>query len=286
MYCLFAFVTLYGDCVYMIEDITFIGLGIGLLLMIVPFFFLSKYRTGLLRPAMGGTIRMIVQLYLIGLYLQYLFEYNLWYVNLAWGLMMVLVATGTALQRTKLKPTVLAVPMFVGFLSTAIIISVYFLGLVLGLYSTDGTGLTLTTLFTAQYFIPIFGLLLGNMLGVNVVALNTYYEGVKREQQTYYYMLGNGATRWEATAPFLRTAIIKAFNPCIANMAVMGLVAMPGTMIGQILGGSNPALAIKYQMMIVVITFVASMMSLMITVGLATRKSFDRMGRLKDVFEN
>lgn len=77
--------------------------------------------------------------------------------------------------------------------------------------------------------------------------LNTYYEGVKREQQTYYYMLGNGATRWEATAPFLRTAIIKAFNPCIANMAVMGLVAMPGTMIGQILGGSNPALAIKYR---------------------------------------
>ena len=124
------------------------------------------------------------------------------------------------------------------------------------------------------------------MLGVNVVALNTYYEGIKREQQTYYYMLGNGATRWEATAPFLRAAIIKAFNPCIANMAVMGLVAMPGTMIGQILGGSNPALAIKYQMMIVVITFVASMMSLMITVGLASRKSFDKMGRLKDVFED
>lgn len=270
----------------MIEDITFVGLGIGLLLMIVPFFFLSKYRTGLLRPAMGGTARMIVQLYLIGLYLQYLFEYNLWYVNLAWGLIMVLVATGTALQRTKLKPTVLAVPMFVGFLSTAIIVSIYFLGLVLGLYSVDGAGLTLTTLFTAQYFIPVFGLLLGNMLGVNVVALNTYYEGIKREQQTYYYMLGNGATRWEATAPFLRAAIIKAFNPCIANMAVMGLVAMPGTMIGQILGGSNPALAIKYQMMIVVITLVASMMSLMITVGLASRKSFDKMGRLKDVFED
>jgi putative ABC transport system permease protein len=59
---------------------------------------------------------------------------------------------------------------------------------------------------------------------------------------------------------------------------------MPGTMIGQILGGADPSLAIKYQMMIVVITFVASMLSLMITVVLAQRKSFDKMGRLQDVF--
>ena len=122
------------------------------------------------------------------------------------------------------------------------------------------------------------------MLGVNVVALSAYYDSLKREQQMYYYLIGNGATRWEATMPFLRQAVVKAFNPCIANMAVMGLVAMPGTMIGQILGGADPSLAIKYQMMIVVITFVASMLSLMITVVLAQRKSFDKMGRLQDVF--
>ena len=33
-------------------------------------------------------------------------------------------------------------------------------------------------------------------------------------------------------------------------MAVTGLVALPGTMIGQILGGSSPHVAIKYQIMI------------------------------------
>jgi putative ABC transport system permease protein len=67
-------------------------------------------------------------------------------------------------------------------------------------------------------------------------------------------------------------------------MAVMGLVSMPGTMIGQILGGSDPSIAIKYQIIIVVITFVASMLSLVITIVLAQRKSFDNMGRMKDVF--
>ena len=135
----------------------------------------------------------------------------------------------------------------------------------------------------AQYFIPIFGILMGNMLSSNVVALNAYYSGLKREQQLYRYLLGNGATRAEAQAPFIKQAIIKSFSPLIANIAVMGLVALPGTMIGQILGGSSPNVAIKYQMMIMVITFTASMLSLMITISLASRKSFDANGKLLQV---
>ena len=75
------------------------------------------------------------------------------------------------------------------------------------------------------------------MLSSNVIALNTYYSGLKREQQLYRYLLGNGATRQEAQAPFIKQAIITSFSPLIANIAVMGLVALPGTMIGQILGG-------------------------------------------------
>lgn len=54
-------------------------------------------------------------------------------------------------------------------------------------------------------------------------------------------------------------------------------------MIGQILGGSSPNVAIKYQMMIMVITFTASMLSLMITISLASCKSFDAYGKLLPV---
>ena len=61
----------------------------------------------------------------------------------------------------------------------------------------------------------------------------------------------------------------------------MGLVAFPGTMIGQVLGGSSPNIAIKYQMMIMVITFSASMISLVVTILLASRRSFDTYGILK-----
>lgn len=257
-------------------DITFLSLAIGLLLMLVPVFYLWKLKTDLVIATLIGTVRMCVQLFLIGIYLRYLFAWNSPWINFLWVVIMAVVASHTAVVRTKLRQGVLFLPVFIGFMTTAVLVGFFFLGIVL----------QLPNVFSAQYFVPIIGVLMGNMLSVNVVALSTYYADLKREQQMYYYLLGNGATRFEATVPFLRSAVIKAFSPCIANMAVMGVVALPGTMVGQILGGSMPGVAIKYQMMIVVITMAASMLSLMITVSLSVRKSFDGYGRLKPVFRD
>ena len=148
----------------------------------------------------------------------------------------------------------------------------YFLGIVL----------KLDNVFSAQYFIPIMGILLGNMLTVNVIAVGTFYSTLQREQNLYYFLLGNGASRNEALMPFMRQAIVKSFAPTIANMAVMGLVSLPGTMIGQILGGSTPDVAIKYQIMIVVVTMSASMLSLVIAIKLSCRRAFDAYGRLRE----
>ena len=125
---------------------------------------------------------------------------------------------------------------------------------------------------------------MGNMLGVNVIGLNTFYYNLQREKSYYYFLLGNGATIDEAITPFVKRALVHSFSPAIANMAVMGLVALPGTMIGQILGGSTPDVAIKYQMMIIVITNSASMLSLMTTLNLSKRVTFDKMGAIINPF--
>lgn len=254
-------------------DISYFDLLTGLLLIIIPVYFLWKYKTGLVKATLIGVARMIVQLFFIGVYLRYLFLWNNPWVNFLWVVIMIVVASQTAISRTRIKGKLLFPAIYTGFFVSVVSVGMYFLVMVLGLSNP----------FYAQYFIPIFGILMGNMLSSNVIALNAYYSGLQREQQLYYYLLGNGATRQEAQAPFIRQAIIKAFSPLIANIAVMGLVALPGTMIGQILGGSSPNVAIKYQMMIMVITFAASMLSLMITIYLSSRKSFDSFGRLKKV---
>ena len=119
---------------------------------------------------MIGTLRMIIQLFFIGVYLKYLFLWNNPWINFLWVIIMVFVAGQTALVRTQLKRSVLLIPITVGFLCSVVLVGIYFIGIVL----------QLDNIFSAQYFIPIFGILMGNMLSSNVIALNTYYSGLKR----------------------------------------------------------------------------------------------------------
>ena len=48
-------------------DISYLSLGIGLLLLLIPLFYIWKFKTGLLRATVIGTARMIVQLFFIGI---------------------------------------------------------------------------------------------------------------------------------------------------------------------------------------------------------------------------
>lgn len=254
-------------------DISYFNLFVGFGLLAIPLLILWYYRTGLVRSTLLSALRMTVQLLFIGFYLKYLFAWNNPYINIAWVMGMIVIAGQTSLSRTGLPWRVLLLPVSVAFLVSVMLVSGYFLGIVV----------QLNPIFDARYFIPICGSLLGNMLSANVIALNTYYSGLKRERQLYYYLLGNGASCHEAQIPFIKTALTKSFNPTIANMAVMGLVALPGTMIGQILGGSSPDVSIKYQIMIMLINFSASCLSVIISIKLSARKSFDAYGCLKQM---
>ncbi|MGL5921251.1 MAG: ABC transporter permease [Bacteroidales bacterium] len=253
-------------------DISILGFIFGLLLLLIPCYYLWFYRTGLVKDTLTAATRMIIQLFLIAIYLEYLFKWNNIWLNLLWVVIMTVVAVMTVLKRTKLSRKLLLLPAFAAFLFSVLFIVGYFLGIVVQHDSIS----------EARYFVPVSGMVLGNMLSANVIALNAFYSGIRRESNYYRYLLGNGATQQEALRPFMRDALIKSFNPTIASMAVMGLVALPGTMTGQILGGSSPTVAIKYQIMIMISIFASSLISVLITLWLTRRKTFQANGLLND----
>ena len=59
-----------------------------------------------------------------------------------------------------------------------------------------------------------------------------------------------GASWREAVAPVVRQALRNALMPIVNTMSATGVVALPGMMTGQILGGVAPAEAVKYQILI------------------------------------
>lgn len=70
-------------------------------------------------------------------------------------------------------------------------------------------------------------------------------------------------------------------GPQLGTIATMGIVSLPGMMTGQILGGSSPAVAIGYQIMIMIAIFTAATVSVFLAIHFARRVAFDAFwGRL------
>lgn len=212
-----------------------------------------------------ATIRMTLQLLFVGYYLEYLFEFdNVWF-NLAWIIVMVIVADFATIDRSDLKPKrSLIIPIFGATFLGIILINLFFLEVVI----------QLPNFLEAQYAIPITGMVLGNCLRSNVIGINDFYYNLKNNRERYQFFLASGATRSEALYPFFQSALKKSANPTLAAMATIGLVSLPGMMTGQILSGSSPMTAIQYQIMIMVAIFSGTILSVFLAIIFCNRTVF------------
>jgi len=242
-------------------------LAIGFTILIIPAFILWKYKTGLIQKMGIAVVRMTLQLLFVGYYLEYLFKYdNLW-INLGWILIMVIVADFATINRSELKrKKYLVVSLFTATFLGIVIIDLFFLQFVI----------QLPDILAAQYAIPITGMVLGNCLRSNVIGINEFYYSIDKHQERYRFFLANGANQQEALFPFFRMALKKSANPTLASMATIGLVSLPGMMTGQILSGSSPFIAIKYQIMIMLAIFSGTVLSVYLGITFSNKFVFDR----------
>lgn len=250
-----------------IIELSWVQLGIGFLIMLMPAFILWKYNTGLNKKLLIASARMVLQLIFVGYYLEYLFEYDNPWINSLWIMIMVVVADFATVDRSELKrKSSLLVPIFFATFLGIIIIDLFFLEFVI----------QLPKLLAAQYAIPITGMVLGNCLRSNVIGINAFYYSLDTNKERYQYYLSCGATRPEALKPFIGEALKKSANPTLASMATIGLVSLPGMMTGQILSGSSPMTAIKYQIMIMVAIFSGTILSVFLGIRFSNRYVFQK----------
>lgn len=250
-----------------IIDLTWPQLAIGFAILIIPAFILWKFKTGLLSKMGIAVVRMTLQLIFVGYYLEYLFEYDNAWINMGWIFIMVVVADFATIDRSELKRTKgLLISIFGATFLGIIIIDIFFLRFVI----------QLPELLAAQYTIPITGMVLGNCLRSNVIGINEFYYGLSGHQERYRYFLANGASRREAIYPFFQGALKKSANPTLASMATIGLVSLPGMMTGQILSGSSPLIAIKYQIMIMLAIFSGTILSVYLGIRFSSKFVFDK----------
>ncbi|MGB9732016.1 MULTISPECIES: ABC transporter permease [Calditerrivibrio] len=232
--------------------------GLGLLIHIL--------KLGILKDFIYSLIRMSFQLFLGSFVLMYIFKINtLWIVLLFFTLMSV-VASRTIIQKSKIGESFFIYPIifFTSFLLTFI-----FQVVIVG---TD-------TWYDARYFITISGMIMGNSMNACAVALDRFNNDLKENYDLIETLFSFGASNFEAVSIFFKKSLRSALMPIITNMSSVGIVFFPGMMTGQILAGSNPTVAVKYQIAIMItiaiFVLISTMLNLYFNMKIALRKFLD-----------
>ncbi|MBI1922151.1 MAG: iron export ABC transporter permease subunit FetB [Geobacter sp.] len=197
-------------------------------------------RIGGEKQMLWASVRMVLQLIAVGYLLHLVFAIR----SPLPVLLMLLVMGGFSLQvmgaRVKRR-----MPRFYRVVGTSIFIgcggvTFFFCSLVVGY----------APWYDPRYLIPLAGMIIGNSMNGASLAAERLSSEIRERREEIESAICLGATSRQASDTALRAAFRAAMIPTMNTMAATGIVSLPGMMTGQILSGTEPIVAVRYQIAI------------------------------------
>lgn len=132
-----------------------------------------------------------------------------------------------------------------------------------------------------QYLIPIAGMLIGNSMNGISLAINQLVSKMKDQRPYIETALMLGADSKTATKKIASDVFEASIMPSVNSMLTTGIVFLPGMMTGQILSGSAPLTAIKYQIAILLAIFACVAISSMFLIRFGIKTYFNSNMQLR-----
>lgn len=223
-----------GQTGSMSSQISLTGVAISSLLVAVAVVISLIRHLELATDMVTASTRALVQLVLVGFALRLVVDESdpiiyAW----VWIVVMVMFAAYTVRRRAPevRGAFVLALAAFAGA-------SVVTLGVLFGLGVFELSGRTL---------VPLGGMMIGNSMTAIVVVSRRVIAEVDEHSDLIQGRVALGATIDEALLPHVRSSLRTALIPQIETTKAVGIVFLPGAMVGLILAGVDPADAVRVQ---------------------------------------
>jgi putative ABC transport system permease protein len=215
--------------------------------------------------------RMVVQLLLVGLLLEWVFAIDRAIVVIALGSLMACVAALAAVGQVARPFPGLAISTVIPIWASAWLVTLI-----------GATGIiAVEPWYNPQYVIPLIGMVLGNALTGIAVGLDRLTDGLHHRRREIEMFLVLGATRTEAGHATVRDAVRAGMIPILNAMAIAGVVSLPGMMTGQILAGVAPGEAVRYQIVIFFLIAAGTALGTVGAVVIGARQLFDTEHRFR-----
>jgi putative ABC transport system permease protein len=210
------------------------GLAASLSLVAVAVGISAWRRLGLARSMLWAAARALVQLLAIGVALDLVVSPGrpLW-LSWCWVGVMVVFAAWTVRRRAPEVPGSFGLAVVAYGLAVGVTLGVLF-----GFGVFEATGRTL---------VPLAGMVVGNSLGATVLVGRRIIEDLAARRDEVEARLALGRPAVQAGRPVLRDAVRTALVPQVETTKAVGIVVLPGAMVGLILAGVDPMAAVKVQ---------------------------------------
>ncbi|MEL7334035.1 MAG: iron export ABC transporter permease subunit FetB [Cyanobacteria bacterium J06560_2] len=220
----------------------------------------SWQRLGLAKTFAIATFRTLVQLLGVGFFLSVIFASNQPVAIIALLIGMATIAAIVA--KGRIDP---ALPKLLKWVWLAIVLSA-----VVTMTYVSLLVIRLEPWYAPQQLIPLTGIVLGNAMTAASISGERLVSALRNNRVEIETHLSLGATATQAISAYRRAAIKAGLIPTINAMMIVGLVTLPGTITGQLLGGADPLVAAVYQILIMFMLALATLIaSLVVTYGIA-----------------
>jgi putative ABC transport system permease protein len=248
-------------------------LGIAASLVILLAILTWYQRLALSRRLLIAALRTVIQLFLLGLVLEYLFT-TLHPALIALVALMMLSVAGREVMARQHRPFkgwwgygLGATSMFVSSF-TIMLFALHFI-------------ISPTPWYQPQYAIPLLGMMLGNTMSGVALTLDHLTQNAWRSRAVIEARLMLGEDWCNAMTDLRRESVRTGLIPNLNAMAAAGIISIPGMMTGQVLAGNSPMTAASYQMLIMFMITAGTGFAAVLASWLAARGLFDERQRLR-----
>jgi putative ABC transport system permease protein len=238
---------------------SFLGLAASGVLVAVAVGLSLRGRLGLSSSVLWAAIRALVQLMVIGVALELVVDPGRPLVySWTWVGVMLVFAGWTSRRRAPEVPGVFGLSLVAYATSCIVSLGVLF---GFGIFPLQG-----------RTVVPLAGMVVGNSLASTVLVGRRIIAELTEKRDEVEARLALGRTSVEAAQPFLRHAVRTALIPQIETTKAVGIIFLPGAMVGLILAGADPLAAVEVQLavMYLILGSVATTTSV-VAVGLSRR---------------
>ncbi|KRN78885.1 ABC transporter permease [Ligilactobacillus acidipiscis] len=212
------------------------GLALAFVLVLITMGIAYKEKLQVNKEIITSVIRAIVQLFLVGYLLKYVFRANNNILTIALALIIVFNASYNAMKRSQgiehgFRNSFLAI-----FISTGVTLTVLI-----------GIG---TIKMIPSQLVPITGMIASNAMVAIGICYRNLNQAFRDQRQQLLERLALGADLKDASLPILQETIKIGIQPTIDSAKTVGIVSLPGMMSGLIFAGVDPVRAIKYQILV------------------------------------